>query len=128
MRTVRGLVSKLSFTAVGVGVGLVLAAGSGAAAVHLSQTVAKEHSISVVQPDSSRDGSVLKEDSSVSGADDTVSEPAEALEPAEAAEPLDDSASRATSTDNSGQGSSHSSEAAGTAAEPGDDHGHDGSS
>jgi cytoskeletal protein RodZ len=117
------LVSKLGFTAVGVVVGMVLVAGTGAAAVQFTRTTASEHSIDVIQSPSSHDSSAGKEDSSVSGADDTVPE---ATEPAESSEPTDDnSASRPSSTDNSGQTSSHDVEA-GRSPEPGNDKGRDG--
>ncbi len=112
MRTVRVLVGKLSFTAVGVGAGLILAAGSGAAAVHFTRTVASEHAINVVQAGSSHDGSVTREDSSVSGADDRVAEPVEAREPAEP-----------EASDDSAQGSSHGT-APVRSPEPGEDRGH----
>lgn len=126
MNRLRGLIGKVGFTAIGVGVGLVFAAGSGAAAVHFSRTVASEHSISVVQSGSSHDGSVAEEDSSVSGADDTVPEAAEARQSGEP-EPLDDRTSRPVSTSNSGPGSSQTVSTP-TSPEPGDDHGRGGSS
>jgi hypothetical protein len=127
MRTIQGLVSKLSFTAVGVVTGMILVAGTGAAAVQFTRTTASDHSIDAVQSPSTHDSSLGKEDSSVSGGDDIVPEPTEASEQAESPEPMDDnSASKPASTDNSGQTSSHDVEAA-RSPEPGDDHGRDGS-
>jgi hypothetical protein len=127
MRTIQGLVSKLSFTAVGVVTGMILVAGTGAAAVQFTRTTASDHSIDAVQSPSTHDSSLGKEDSSVSGGDDILPEPTEANEPAESPEPMDDnSASKPASTDNSGQTSSHDVEAAGSP-EPGDDNGRDGS-
>jgi cytoskeletal protein RodZ len=137
MRTIQGLVSKLSFTAVGVVTGMILVAGTGAAAVQFTRTTASDHSIDAVQSPSTHDSSLGKEDSSVGGGDDIVPEPTEASEQAESPEPMDDnsaskpastdnSASKPASTDNSGQTSSHDVEAA-RSPEPGDDHGRDGS-
>lgn len=127
MRTIQGLVSKLSFTAVGVVAGMILVAGTGAAAVQFTRTTASDHSIDAVQSPSTHDSSLGKEDSSVGGGDDIVPEPTEASEQAESPEPMDDnSASKPASTDNSGQTSSHDVEAA-RSPEPGDDHGRDGS-
>ena len=126
MSKLQGLVSKLGFTAVGVVIGMILVAGTGAAAVQFTRTTASEHSIDVIQSPSSHDSSAGKEDSSVNGADDVSPEPTEAAEPAESPEPADDnSASRPSSTDNSGQTSSHDVETAGSP-EPGDDKGRDG--
>jgi len=126
MRTIQGLVSKLSFTAVGVVTGMILVAGTGAAAVQFTRTTASDHSIDAVQSPSTHDSSLGKEDSSVGGGDDIVPEPTEASEQAESPEPMDDnSASKPASTDNSGQTSSHDVEAA-RSPEPGDDHGRDG--
>jgi len=123
MSKLQGLVSKLGFTAVGVVIGMILVAGTGAAAVQFTRTTASEHSIDVIQSSSSHDSSAGKEDSSVSGADDTTPEPGES---AQTPEPTDDnSASRPSSTDNSGQTSSHDVEAA-RSPEPGDDRGRDG--
>lgn len=127
MRTLKVLVGRVGFTAVGVGVGLILAAGSGAAAVHLTRSMASEHSITVVQPDLSHDGSVQKEDSSASRADDSPEvEPTEAVEPAEAAEPEpadDNGASKATSGDDNSKRSGGSTATPVRSPEPGDDHG-----
>ena len=126
MGKLHGLIGKMGFTAVGVVIGMILVAGTGAAAVQFTRTTASDHSIDVIQSPSSHDSSVGKEDSSVSGTDDIVPEPAEANEPAESAEPMDDnSAAKPASTDNSGQTSSHDVEAAGSP-EPGDDSGRDG--
>jgi hypothetical protein len=124
MRTLRVLVGKVGFTAVGVGVGLILAAGSGAAAVHFTRSMANEHSIDVVQPDSSRDGSVQKEDSTASRTDDSPEvEPTEAAEP----EPGDDSsASKPTSSDDKSKRSGGTTATPVRSPEPGDDHGRGG--
>lgn len=130
MRTLKALVGKVGFTAVGVGVGLILAAGSGVAAVHLTRSMASEHSINVVQPDLSHDGSVQKEDSSVSRAEDSPeAEPKEAVEPAEAAEPEpmdDNSASKATAGDDKSKRSGGTTATPVRSPEPGDDHGRGG--
>jgi hypothetical protein len=121
MRTLRVLVGKVGFTAIGVGVGLILAAGSGAAAVQFTRSMASEHSINVVQPDLSHDGSVQKEDSSASRADDSPEvEPTEAIEP----EPSDDNgASKATSGDDKSKASGGTTATPVRSPEPGDDHG-----
>lgn len=121
MRTLRVLVGKVGFTAVGVGVGLILAAGSGAAAVQFTRSMASEHSINVVQPDSPRDGLVQKEDSTAGRTDDSPEvEPAEAAEP----EPGDDnSASKPTSGDDKSRRSGGSTATPVRSPEPGDDHG-----
>jgi len=125
MGKLHGLIGKMGFTAVGVVTGMILVAGTGAAAVQFTRTTASDHSIDAVQS-TSRDSSVGKEDSSVSGTDDIVPELAEANEPTESPEATDDnSASKPASTDNSGQTSSHDVEAAGSP-EPGDDSGRDG--
>jgi Skp family chaperone for outer membrane proteins len=99
MRTVKRLVGKVGFTAVGVAMGITLAAGGAAAAVHVTGTMASGHAINVVQSNSSVDRSVGKEDSRVSGAVDKVSldkvlEPKEALEPDKSSKHIDDSASK----------------------------------
>ncbi len=70
MKTMRNWFGRVGFTAVGVGVGVILAAGSGFAAVQLSRNSASDHSIDAVQATSSHVGSVDKEKSAVSGADD----------------------------------------------------------
>lgn len=128
MGTIGRLIGKVGFTAVGVGVGLVVAAGSGAAAVHLSQTAAADHSIGVVQSVPSGDDRVHPEDTnlaasaelnSVASSDDTSAEAQ--------AEPGDDNrSSSTTSVDDSRDGSGQSGTPAPRSPEPGDDHGRDG--
>lgn len=72
MRTVKGVISRVGFTAIGLGAGLVLAAGTGVAAVHMSQTAAEEHSITVAQPAPSADDRVHVEDAGAPGGDDAM--------------------------------------------------------
>lgn len=127
MGTIGRLIGKVGFTAVGVGVGLVVAAASGAAAVHLSQTAAADHSIGVVQSVPSPDDRLHPEDSNlaandeiatVSTSDDTVAE--------SQAEPGDDRPSSTTSADDTREGSGQSGTPAPRSPEPGDDRGRDG--